>query len=164
MNKKGFISICHLYCTILIASCGCKPQEIEHLDFLDNSGTTYLYGDTNQINPLKTKAVYYLINLEKYSCLNFDSIDSFVKNDDFIQKNIAIKYASLTAIFIKTSQHTKNLIKYRSNKMLALCSNDIVVEYEWKEDKLFSKSYLKEGQMSGTEKIKLLDMNDSMQK
>jgi hypothetical protein len=123
MRKKSIIAVFILF---TVSSCH-KPQKITHLDFLDQSGYTYLVGDTNQINPLKTMEMYYLINKEYYSNINFRLIDSFVAKDEFIQKNVVTNYKRLTAIFLKTSENANNLIKYKTGEMLARTDNDVML-------------------------------------
>jgi hypothetical protein len=138
---------CAIAISILITASGCsKPQKITHLDFLDQSGYTYLVGDTNQIDPLKTMAIYYLINKENYSSVKFNLIDSFVAKDEFIRKNVVTNNKRLTAIFLKTSENTKNLIKYKSGEMLARADNDVIVEYEWIDGEFLYKSYRNDSQ------------------
>jgi hypothetical protein len=91
-------------------------------------------------------AIYYLINKENYSGVNFSLIDSFVAKDEFIQKNVVANHKRLTAIFLKTSENTNNLIKYKTGKMLALADNDVIVEYEWVDGEFLYKDYRNDGQ------------------
>jgi hypothetical protein len=138
-------------------SCCSKP-DIIHIVFCDFLNDVSNESDRAHGKISQEKSLHYLIAATSSACWKDSILLSFIKNDDFIQKEMNKKYYRLTITFYKKSRDTEALMKMRSSRFLDYCEKDIVVEYEWIEGKMLDHPfYYKNGIIEGAEDIQLID-------
>jgi hypothetical protein len=149
-----------LLLSTIVCSCQEKPAKILHLQFVDDFGSTYNIMDSAKKHPLSDVAVYFLIDKRDPEKIKIKDIETFIKNNSFLQNEIQKSYYKLTAIFFHKSKNTDDLLKFQSQKALTLCSNDVFVEYSWLNGKPSDTLYYKNGIIEGADKIELQDVKD----
>ena len=155
---KGFVLLLLLGIIIAIPnfSCHCRNPKILHLDFCDFLND--VRNEKEKANPQKIvqeKDLNFVIDETDTKCLSDSMIRNFIKNDEFIQREIQNGYYRLDITFYKKSGYTDALIKKKSSRYIDYCENDIVFEYQWVEGKFYGVYYYDKGIIKGTEQIKL---------
>jgi hypothetical protein len=145
---------------VFIVSCKEKSVKILHLEFIDDFGSTYNIMDSGKKEPLSDVAIYFLIAEQDPKQINIKDVENFIKNDSFVQNQIHKNYYRLTAIFLHKSKYTDDLLKFRSQKALTLCDNNIFLEHLWLNGEPSDTLYYKNAIIEGTEKINLLDVKN----
>jgi len=158
--RTTFFSISGTTLLMAFFSCSVKSQKITHLDFLDIEGKTYKIMDSTHKNPINDMSMYFLVNRTELKNIDFGLIEKFISTDSFIQNKIQ-RFSEVSITVYKESKNTKYLIKSKSSKYLSLCNDDIVVEYLWADGKPSDTLYYENGQINGSEKIRLLNIRDT---
>jgi len=157
MNFRPIIFLL-IFLQVINCSCKCSKPNIIHIDFCDFEDSVAGRGDKAG-KTLQLKSLNYIVDATHSACWADSILLPFVKTDSFIQEEMNKKYYHLTITFYKRSSDTKILMKEHSSRLLNLCNDDIVVEYQWIEGKLLEPLYYHNGVIEGAKDIQLLDSN-----
>lgn len=166
MNSFRILSCLIVYSTALICNvaCKCAGPKIIHADFCDVLND--LSKDVDHKPPdrkFQEKTLYFIVNKDKFQSSTDSIINNFIRNDEFVQKELFNGYDRLTMIFYKESKVTGEMMKQRSSAYLPYCENDIISEYGWKNGRPSDTLYFENGMIKGAENIQLIPL-DSLSK
>lgn len=130
-----------------------KESAIIHMDFCDFLNKI---PDQPPSEPaLFEKSLSYLFENANSKDNSDSTLEKYIKNNEFIRREIRNGYYRLNIIFYKKTSRTEALLKTRSSEYLDYCGEDIIAEYEWIKGKFAGINKYKEGVMEGTEDIQL---------
>ena len=134
-------------------SCQCKAPIFVHLSFCDAINNV----GVDSGKKLQEKSITYLVDETDTKCLPDSMFRKFIMKDSFVNSEINKGYYSLTLTFYKKSKFTQSVLESGSSRNLVYCNNDIVVDYEWINGVQKGAYFYKDGKISGSDNIKLLD-------
>ena len=129
----------------LLPGCGQKGQsKIERLAFLDTVHPVFMVIDTNHINPISQKNIFYLVNESTIESSSDEKIKHFLDSSRFVAETLQ-SYPAVEILFYKNSENIQRLIMTKDRKLLNKCSNDIIWEFVYDDGKMYSAFKFNEG-------------------
>lgn len=150
-----------LFVSFGMSSCSCTSPEVIHLDFADVLsivGPTMgerAAGNVKIDSNVRSRQLFFLINESTPKCYSETVIDGFIDSSKLVQQEIARRYYELRIMFYHRSANTDAMLKFRTDKALTLCNDDIISEYVWRNGQASDTLFYDHGRIRGSEDIKI---------
>lgn len=131
----------------LVAGCGVRSQfKIERLSFLDTVHSVYMVIDTNQLNPIAQKNLFYVVNSSKNDSVVDNNVKNFLDSSRFVGEALR-SFPTVEILFYRKSANVEALVLKKDRRLLPLCSNDIIWEFVYDEGQVRSAFKFKDGEI-----------------